>query len=80
MTPLTTWQNLGRKAAVVAGASTALVSLLVHNTLLTATLRGGIALFAVLLVVRAGSFVLSRTPATAKVKARTTTASKARTG
>lgn len=60
MTPAIVWQVLGRRLAVAAGASTALVSLLVHNTLLTASIRGAIALVAVLLVVRAGRSALSR--------------------
>lgn len=62
MTPLTAWQAFGRRVAVIAGTSTALVSLLAHNTLLTASLRGGAALLGVLLVVRVGGSVITRLP------------------
>lgn len=79
MSPLSTWHAFGRKAAVIAGASTALVTLLAHNTLLTASLRGAVALGAVLLVVRVGAAVISRVPATSAVKSKGASASKART-
>jgi hypothetical protein len=79
MSPLSTWHAFGRKAAVVAGASTALVSLLAHNTLLTASLRGAGALLAVLLIVRGGAAVISRVPATSKIQAKGASASKPRT-
>lgn len=78
MTPVLAWQAFGRKAAVVAGASTALISLLVHNTLLTASIRGAVALVGVLLIVRAGTAVLARTPAPVSVKTKGTSASKTR--
>jgi hypothetical protein len=78
MSPLSVWHALGRKAAVIAGASTALVSLLAHNTLLTASLRGAVALFAVLLVVRCGTALMMRVPATSAVKAKGARASKPR--
>ena len=78
MSPLSVWHAFGRQAAVIAGASTALVSLLAHNTLLTASLRGAIALFAVLLVVRLGTALLARVPATAAVKSKGARAPKPR--
>ncbi len=70
MTPLTAWQAFGRRAAVVAGTSTALVSLLAHNNLLTASMRGGAALLGVLLVVRVGGAVMTRLPAPSRVEAK----------
>lgn len=78
MTPVLAWQAFGRKAAVIAGASTALISLLVHNTLLTASIRGAIALVGVLLIVRAGTSILLRTPAPVAVKSKGTSAPKSR--
>jgi hypothetical protein len=78
MTPVLAWQSFGRKAAVFAGASTALVSLLVHNTLLTASIRGAVALCGVLLIVRAGASVLSRTPAPVPAKSNGASAPKSR--
>jgi hypothetical protein len=57
------WLAVGRRLAVAAGASTALVCLLCHNTLLTASLRGALALFGVSIVVRIGHAALSRVPA-----------------
>lgn len=78
MTPVSLWQAFGRKAAVIAGASTALVSLLAHNSLLTASLRGGIALIAVLLIVRVGTALIPNAPATSTVKAKGARASKQR--
>lgn len=70
MNPVTAWQAFGRKAAVIGGASTALVSLLAHNTLLTASMRGAIALFGVLLIVRAGVWLMPRVTATARAGGR----------
>ena len=78
MTPASVWQAFGRKAAVIAGASTALVSLLAHNSLLTASLRGAVAWFAVLLLVRVGTALIPNTPATSAVKAKGARASKQR--
>ncbi|MDZ4772266.1 MAG: hypothetical protein SGI72_03935 [Planctomycetota bacterium] len=78
MTPVLAWQAFGRKAAVIAGSSTALISLLVHNTLLTASIRGAIALIGVLLIVRAGTSILLRTPAPFAVKSKGTSAPKSR--
>ena len=60
MSPASAWLVLGRKLAVIAGASTALVSLLAHNTLLTASWRGAAALLAVLVMVRLWSSLMSR--------------------
>lgn len=57
------WLAVGRRLAVAAGASTALVSLLCHNTLLTASLRGALALIAASIVVRIGHAALVRVPA-----------------
>ena len=70
MTPLTAWQAFGRRAAVFGGTSTALVSLLAHNNLLTASLRGGAALLGVLLVVRLGGALITRMPAASAVEAK----------
>jgi hypothetical protein len=61
------WDAVGRRLAVAAGASTALVSLLFHNTLLTASLRGALALVIALVVVRVGHALLMRAPARAVV-------------
>lgn len=80
MSPVSAWQAVGRRSAVIAGASTALVSLLAHNTLLTASFRGAIALFAVLCIVRVGTSVMSRAPATSAVKSKGASASKPRVG
>jgi hypothetical protein len=80
MSPVSVWHAFGRKAAVIAGASTALVSLLAHNTLLTASLRGAIALFTVLLVVRFGTALMARVPVSSAVKAKGAGASKPRNG
>lgn len=57
MTLADTWVQLGRRLAVLAGASTALVCLLTHNTLLTASIRGGLALVGTLFCVRLGHVV-----------------------
>lgn len=62
MSTVSAWQAFGRRAAVVAGTSTALVCLLAHNSLLTASLRGGATLLAVLLIVRIASSMLARLP------------------
>jgi hypothetical protein len=61
------WHAVGRRLAVAAGASTALVSLLFHNTLLTASLRGALALLAALIVVRIGHALIVRAPARASL-------------
>ncbi len=63
------WDAVGRRLAVAAGASTALVSLLFHNTLLTASLRGALALVVALVVVRIGHALLVRAPARRAVSA-----------
>jgi len=57
------WLAVGRRLAVAAGAATALVSLLCHNSLLTASLRGALALVAASIVVRIGHAALARVPA-----------------
>lgn len=59
------WLAVGRRLSVAAGASTALVCLLFHNSLLTASLRGALALVAALIVVRVGHAVLGLVPARA---------------
>lgn len=72
------WLVLGRRIAVAAGASTALVSLLVHNTLLTASLRGAIALIAVLVIVRTAHSVMTRIPVSSPAKGKESDAPKRR--
>lgn len=57
-----TWETLGKRLAVIAAVTTALVCLLAHNTLLTASIRGTLALVATLLVVRFGRNALSWFP------------------
>jgi hypothetical protein len=57
------WVAVGRRLAVAAGASTALVCLLSHNSLLAASLRGALALVAALFVVRLGHAALVNVPA-----------------
>ena len=57
------WLAVGRRLAVAAGASTALVCLLCHNSLLTASLRGALALVAASIVVRVGHAALINVPA-----------------
>jgi hypothetical protein len=78
MTPISIWQAFGRKAAVIAGASTALVSLLAHNTLLTASMRGAVSLFAVLCIVRIGTALTPRAPVTVLFKTKGAGVSKSR--
>ena len=63
------WNAVGRRLAVAAGTSTALVSLLFHNTLLTASLRGALALIVALVVVRVGHALLMRAPARSAARA-----------
>jgi len=61
--PLTeTWVVLGRRLAVIAAVTTALVCLLAHNTLLTASIRGTAALVSALIVVWIGRHALSWFP------------------
>jgi hypothetical protein len=57
------WLAVGRRLAVAAGAATALVSILCHNSLLTASLRGTLALIAASVVVRLGHAALVRASA-----------------
>jgi hypothetical protein len=61
------WLAVGRRLAVAAGASTALVCLLCHNSLLTASLRGALALVAASIVVRIGHTALSAVHAPQRV-------------
>jgi hypothetical protein len=56
------WLAVGRRLAVAAGASTALVCLLCHNSLLAASMRGALALVAALAVVRIGHAALMNAP------------------
>lgn len=58
MTLAETWQSLGKRLAVIAGASTALVCLLAHNSLLAASIRGALALAGGLVLVRLGHVVI----------------------
>ena len=55
------WTALGHRVAATMGASTALVSLLFDASLQIACLRGALAWLALLLVTRAGGWLLVRT-------------------
>ena len=55
------WTALGHRVAATLGASTALVSLLFDASLRIACLRGALAWLALLLVTRAGGWLLVRT-------------------
>lgn len=61
------WLAVGRRLAVAAGASTALVCLLCHNSLLAASMRGALALVVALGVVRIGHAALINVPARRRV-------------
>ncbi len=61
------WLAVGRRLAVAAGASTALVCLLCHNSLLAASMRGALALVAASIVVRVGHAALMNVPARQRV-------------
>lgn len=57
--PDSVWRSLGRSVAAGTGALVALVSLLSGAALTTACLRGGMALFGVLLLTRIGAAALA---------------------
>jgi RNA polymerase sigma factor (sigma-70 family) len=78
MSPLSDVARLGTQGRRDSGRFDGARLLLAHNTLLTASLRGAVALFAVLLVVRCGTALMMRVPATSAVKAKGARASKPR--
>ncbi len=57
--PDSAWRALGRSLAAGTGALTALVSLVSGASLVTACIRGGVALFGVLLLTRIGAAALA---------------------
>ena len=56
----TAWQSLGHRLAVAGGCLAALISLLNHVPVLTASLRGAAAYAVVLVVAKVGLFALER--------------------
>ncbi|MCZ6597403.1 MAG: hypothetical protein O7B99_07190 [Planctomycetota bacterium] len=54
------WRALGRRTAVFAGCLVALISLFHHVPVSVASVRGGVAYFAVLLVAKLGGFALEK--------------------